>query len=75
MIVTEQIKILCVRQNISSAELARRLGMSSQNLSIDQSSRENLSGHSNCCWQRATAMRKKEYPYEHHISWSQRISG
>lgn len=32
MTVAEQIKILCVRQNISGAELARRLGMSPQNL-------------------------------------------
>ena len=32
MTVAEQVKILCVRQNISSAELARRLGMSPQNL-------------------------------------------
>ena len=33
MTVAEQIKILCVRQNISAAELARRLGMSPQGLS------------------------------------------
>lgn len=32
MTVAEQVKILCVRQNISAAELARRLGMSPQNL-------------------------------------------
>ena len=32
MTVAEQVKILCVRQNISAAELARRLGTSPQNL-------------------------------------------
>lgn len=32
MKVSEQIKILCVRRNISVAELARRLEMSPQNL-------------------------------------------
>ena len=32
MTVAEQVKILCIRQNISAAELARRLGMSPQNL-------------------------------------------
>lgn len=32
MTVAEQVKVLCVRQNISGAELARRLGMSPQNL-------------------------------------------
>jgi transcriptional regulator with XRE-family HTH domain len=31
MTITEQIKILCVRCNISTAELARRLGKSPQN--------------------------------------------
>ena len=31
MTITEQIKILCVRQNISQAELARRLGTTPQN--------------------------------------------
>lgn len=30
MTITEQIKVLCVRQNISVAELARRLGKSPQ---------------------------------------------
>ncbi len=30
MTITEQIKILCIRQNISLAELARRLGKSPQ---------------------------------------------
>jgi len=30
---SEQIKILCVRSNISSAELARRMGQSPQNFS------------------------------------------
>lgn len=32
MTVSEQVKILCVRQDISAAELARRMGMSPQNL-------------------------------------------
>jgi transcriptional regulator with XRE-family HTH domain len=32
MTISEQIKILCVRCNISTAELARRLGKSPQNL-------------------------------------------
>ncbi|WP_058486866.1 helix-turn-helix domain-containing protein [Defluviitalea phaphyphila] len=32
MRISEQIKILCVRANISTAELARRLGQSPQNL-------------------------------------------
>ena len=32
MNVSEQIKVLCVRTNISVAELARRMGMSPQNL-------------------------------------------
>lgn len=32
MTISEQIKILCVRQNISLAELARRLGKSPQSL-------------------------------------------
>lgn len=30
MTISEQIKVLCVRQNISQAELARRLGRSPQ---------------------------------------------
>ena len=33
MIISEQIKILCVRANISAAELARRMGQSPQNFS------------------------------------------
>lgn len=33
MTIREQIKILCVRSNISTAELARRMGTSPQNLS------------------------------------------
>ena len=33
MTITEKIKVLCVRQNISLAELARRLGKSPQNFS------------------------------------------
>lgn len=32
MTISEQIKILCIRNNISVAELARRLGKSPQNL-------------------------------------------
>lgn len=32
MRISEQIKILCVRENISVAELARRMGQSPQNL-------------------------------------------
>lgn len=32
MTISEQIKVLCVRRNISVAELARRLGKSPQNL-------------------------------------------
>ena len=32
MTVAEQVRILCVRTNISEAELARRLGTSPQNL-------------------------------------------
>lgn len=32
MTISEQIKVLCVRQNISIAELARRLGKSPQSL-------------------------------------------
>ena len=32
MTVSEQIKVLCVRNNISVSELARRLGTSPQNL-------------------------------------------
>lgn len=31
--ISEQIKVLCVRSNISMAELARRLGVSPQSLS------------------------------------------
>ncbi|KOF57665.1 DNA-binding protein [Clostridium sp. DMHC 10] len=31
MTISEQIKVLCVRSNISEAELARRLGKSPQN--------------------------------------------
>lgn len=33
MNISEQIKVLCVRSNISMAELARRLGMSPQSFS------------------------------------------
>ena len=33
MSISEQIKVLCVRSNISLAELARRLGISPQSLS------------------------------------------
>ena len=33
MNISEQIKVLCVRSNISLAELARRMGMSPQSLS------------------------------------------
>lgn len=33
MNISEQIKILCVRTNISTAELARRMGQSPQNFS------------------------------------------
>ena len=33
MTISEQIKMLCARLNISSAELARRLGQSPQNFS------------------------------------------
>ena len=33
MTITEQIKVLCVRSNISMAELARRIGVSPQSLS------------------------------------------
>lgn len=33
MNISEQIKVLCVRSNISLAELARRIGMSPQSLS------------------------------------------
>ena len=33
MSIAEQIKVLCVRSNISMAELARRIGMSPQSLS------------------------------------------
>ncbi|KRU36866.1 helix-turn-helix domain-containing protein [Clostridium sporogenes] len=33
MTISEQIKVLCVRRNISIAELARRLGKSPQNFS------------------------------------------
>ncbi len=32
MTISEQIKVLCVRSNISRAELARRIGMSPQSL-------------------------------------------
>ena len=32
MNISEQIKVLCVRTNISVSELARRMGMSPQNL-------------------------------------------
>lgn len=32
MTISEQIKVLCARQNISQAELARRLGTTPQNL-------------------------------------------
>jgi transcriptional regulator with XRE-family HTH domain len=32
MKISEQIKVLCVRTNVSTAELARRLGQSPQNL-------------------------------------------
>lgn len=33
MTISEQIKVLCVRSNISMAELARRIGTTPQNLS------------------------------------------
>lgn len=33
MSISDQIKVLCVRSNISMAELARRLGLSPQSLS------------------------------------------
>ena len=33
MTIAEQIRVLCVRSNISTAELARRLGVSPQSLS------------------------------------------
>lgn len=33
MTISEQIKVLCIRQNISQAELARRLGTTPQNFS------------------------------------------
>lgn len=33
MNISEQIKVLCVRSNISAAELARRIGTTPQNLS------------------------------------------
>ena len=33
MTISEQIKVLCVRSDISVAELARRIGISPQNLS------------------------------------------
>lgn len=33
MSISEQIKVLCVRSNISMAELARRIGLSPQNFS------------------------------------------
>lgn len=33
MTISEQIKILCIRSNISSAELARRMGTTPQNFS------------------------------------------
>ena len=33
MSISEQIKVLCVRSNISLAELARRIGISPQSLS------------------------------------------
>ncbi len=33
MTISEQIKILCVRSNISAAELARRMGQTPQNFS------------------------------------------
>lgn len=33
MSISEQIKVLCVRSNISMAELARRIGMSPQSFS------------------------------------------
>lgn len=32
MTISEQIKVLCVRTNLSVSELARRMGMSPQNL-------------------------------------------
>lgn len=34
MTIFEQIKILCVRQKINFAELARRLGITPQNFSV-----------------------------------------
>lgn len=33
MTISEQIRVLCIRCNVSNAELARRLGISPQNLS------------------------------------------
>ncbi len=33
MTISEQIKVLCVRENISQAEIARRLGTTPQNFS------------------------------------------
>ena len=35
MTISEQIKVLCVRTNISVSDLARRMGMSTQNLNAN----------------------------------------
>ena len=42
MTISEQIRVLCVRSNISVAELARRIGTTPQNLS-GKMKRESLS--------------------------------
>lgn len=59
MTISEQIKVLCVRSNISMAELARRIGTTPQNLSgkIKRESftigeLEDIAGAVNCSFER-----------------------
>lgn len=59
MTISEQIKILCVRSNISVAELARRIGTTPQNLnakmkreSFSISDLEEIAFATNCIFER-----------------------
>ncbi len=59
MTISEQIKILCVRSNVSAAELARRIGTSPQNFnaklkreSFTIAELENIAQTLNCSFER-----------------------
>ena len=59
MTISEQIRVLCVRSNISVAELARRIGTTPQNLSgkmkresFTVAELENIAGAVNCSFER-----------------------